>query len=244
MPDVHERASVSPTVKNVMSPSASLRRTTTSSRADAPARNSAASSSESCELHLEGAVDPAGPFSSGMSGFVVSGSSSREIARPLRRRVAFVEVREQALGELGFLPLCAVARLRLLADASSRRSTCSRSATMSSRRSVSRSAPDRRRPRSRRARRGARRLTELAGDLGAPRDVDDADRCRRHLLRADDLGEPVEAVVGDHRHPEVRLLRDVRIGGHLRPARVSALKSVVFPELGRPTMPTRSATRR
>ena len=48
-------------------------------------------------------------------------------------------------------------------------------------------------------------LTKLAGNLRAPGHVDDSDRGRRRLLRADDLREPVESVVRDHRHPEIRL---------------------------------------
>ena len=59
-------------------------------------------------------------------------------------------------------------------------------------------------------------LPELTGDLGTSRNVDDPDGRRGHLLRADDLGEPFEAVVGDDSHPEVGLLCDVRVGRHLR----------------------------
>ena len=33
---------------------------------------------------------------------------------------------------------------------------------------------------------------------------------------ADDLGEPVEPIVRDDRHPEIRLLRDVRVRRDLR----------------------------
>ena len=61
------------------------------------------------------------------------------------------------------------------------------------------------------------RLSKLARDLRSPGNVDDPDRRGRDLLGADDLREAVEAVVGNHGHPEVRLLGDVRIRRDLRP---------------------------
>ena len=61
------------------------------------------------------------------------------------------------------------------------------------------------------------RLAQLTRDLGTPGHVHDANRRGRRLLRSDDLGQPVEAVVRDHRHPEIRLLGDLRVRGHLRP---------------------------
>ena len=90
---------LSPAVKKATRPRASLSRTTTSSSADGPVRNSAASSGgSSAELRLELASMPPGPFTIATSGFVVSGSSPLgKLAAPLRQRPALVEVREDAL---------------------------------------------------------------------------------------------------------------------------------------------------
>ena len=108
---------MSPTVKNVIRPSASLSRRTTSSSADGPMRNSAASSGGSSASSISSAQSmPPGPFSSGMSGFVVSGSSSEgssprhsESGLPASRCASSRSV------ELDLLTLRPVARLRLLA---------------------------------------------------------------------------------------------------------------------------------
>ena len=215
---VHERASVSPTVKNVMSPRASLRRRTTSSSADAPERNSAASSSESLrELHLEGAVDPAGPVLERDERLRRQRLELRgEIAFPLGERVAFVEV--VRAGVVVSSASCRFARSPDFASfrtRSSRRSTCSRSATMSSRRSVLEVAAWIRAGREA-VEHGEKRvgLPELTGDLCAARDVDNAgSQPASAFFDPDNLGEPVEAIVGYHGHPEVRLLRHVRICG-------------------------------
>jgi hypothetical protein len=84
-------------------------------------------------------------------------------------------------------------------------------------------------------------LPQLARNLRATRHVDDADRRRRDLLRADDLCQPIEAIVRDHGHAELGFCATSEYAVTCAPAWVSALKSVVFPELGRPTMPTRRA---
>ena len=91
------RASPSrPAVKNVIRPSASLSRRTTSSSADGPSRNSAASSSGSSASSASSLQSmPPGPLTTASSGFVVSGSSSGgKLALPVGERPAGVEVRE------------------------------------------------------------------------------------------------------------------------------------------------------
>ena len=114
---VHERASVSPTVKNVMSPSASFSRSDdVVERGRARAELRGLLVRELGELHLERAVDPAG---------AVLERDERlrrqrlelggKLARPLGQRLAVVEVREQPLRQLDLLALGAIARLRLLA---------------------------------------------------------------------------------------------------------------------------------
>ena len=128
-----------------------------------------------------------------------------------------VEVREQPLGQLGLLPLRAIARLRLLAHALE--TPIDVLAVGDDQLETERlevgggigilgEAVEHREQRI--------GLAKLAGNLRAAGHVDDPDRRRCHLLRADDLREPVESIVRDHRHPEVRLLGHVRIGRDLR----------------------------
>jgi hypothetical protein len=61
-------------------------------------------------------------------------------------------------------------------------------------------------------------LAEVPEELwpGA-RDVDDADRGGRHLLRMDERGEPVEALVGDRGHADVGLVGHRRVRRDFRP---------------------------
>ena len=115
---VHARVSFSPAVKNVIRPSASLSRRTTSSRAEGPSRNAAASSSgELGELGLELAVDPVRAVDDREQRlrreWVELG---RKLARPLGERVARLEVREHRGQRLGLLAHGCIARLRLLLD--------------------------------------------------------------------------------------------------------------------------------
>ena len=116
---VQPRASVSPAVKNVIRPSASNRRWTTSSSADSPSRNSAASSSGQLgQLGLELQVDP---------GRAVHDRDDRlrrqrlelgrQLALPVAQRLAGVQPLEHALQVGSLLAQLRVARLRLLAHA-------------------------------------------------------------------------------------------------------------------------------
>ena len=116
---VQARVSLSPTVKNVIRPSASLSRTTTSSSADAPvAELGRLLVGELGELRLELAVDPTR---------AVLERDQRlrrerlelggQLVRPVRERLAGVEVGEQALERLDLLALGAIAGLRLLLHA-------------------------------------------------------------------------------------------------------------------------------
>ena len=78
-------------------------------------------------------------------------------------------------------------------------------------------------------------LAQVAEQLRAgPRDVHDAHRGGRDLLRADRLGELTQPVVGDGGHADVVPARRLRA--------VSARKSDVLPAFGSPTIPTWSAT--
>ena len=126
------------------------------------------------ELHLELAVDPARPFSTVSSGFVVSGSSAGGSSRAIRQRATRLQVREHVL-DFASLAQRRIADFASLRTFSRRRSTWSRSATIIS--SF--------RPRDRRAGRRVReavhdreqrvRLAEPAWEVGARRrDVDDA----------------------------------------------------------------------
>ena len=72
-------------------------------------------------------------------------------------------------------------------------------------------------------------------------DVDDPDRRGRHLLRLDERGEPTEAVVGDRRHPDVRLVGHRGVRGDLRAGprerveqrRLAAVRQTDDPDLER-----------
>ena len=55
----------------------------------------------------------------------------------------------------------------------------------------------------------------------------------RDLLRAHDLGEPVEALVRDDRHADVRLLRRVRVGRHLRAGMRQRVEERRLPGVGK-----------
>ena len=196
------------------------RRTTTSSSAEGPSRNAAASSSGSSASSASSVQSmPPGPFSSGISGFVVSGSSScgsspghSESGWPVSRWASSARSAPPPALRAGH-PTSPP-----FATRSRRRSTCSRSATSSSRRSVSRSLPDRR-PSENPSSDGEQgvRLSQLAGNLGPCRA-----RRRRGSPPASPSATPTSAASCSSRssaidgHPDVRLLRDGRVRRDLR----------------------------
>ena len=158
---VQARVSLSPAVKNVIRPSASFsRRDDLVERRRPVAELRRLLVGQLGELGLELAVDPAGPFSTASSGFVVSGSSSAGSSPgqsasgcPASRCASSARQRRRARARLAASPDFAC-----FATRSSRRSTWSRSATSSSSRErLEIARRDRRHPRSRRARRGSRR---------------------------------------------------------------------------------------
>ena len=136
-----------------------------------------------------------------------------------------VEVREQPLGAAR--PPGASPRspdFASLRTRSSRRSTCSRSATISSSRSVSRSAAGIGAV-GEAVEHGEERvdLAKLAEDLRAgPGTSTTRIAAGVTFFEPTTSREPVEPVVGDHRHPEVRLLRHVGVRGDLARPRASA----------------------
>ena len=115
---VQARVSFSPAVKNVIRPSASLRRRTTSSSADGPSRNSAASSSESSASSASSLQSiPRGPVLDGQQRLRRQRVElGRQLLRPVGERPPRVEVSEERLelSELGTLRR--LARLRFLRD--------------------------------------------------------------------------------------------------------------------------------
>ena len=123
-----------------------------------------------------------------------------------------VEVREELLGQLGFLPLRAIPRLRLFTHAvetpvdvlavGDDQLEAERLEVGAGIGFLGETVEHREERIS---------LAKLAGDLRAAGHVDDPDRGRCRLPRAHDLSKPAESVVCDHRHPEVRLLSHVRI---------------------------------
>src|SRR6476620_7840151 len=138
----HARVSFSPAVKKLINPSSSLRRRTTSSRAEAPSRKPAASASDMSASSASNLRSiPFGPFSTASSGLVVSGSrpagsSPGQSARvPPASTCASTRPSSSTSFRSWRSPdfACLVTRSR-------RRSTWSRSATSSSRLSVSRSS--------------------------------------------------------------------------------------------------------
>ena len=177
-----------------------------------PSRNAAASSSESSASSASSLQSiPAGPLTIAISGFVVSGSSSAG-SSPVHSVSGLpgLEVREDLAQDLGLLAHC---RRRPTSPASrrargaSRRGRCRRRAARAS--SVSRSLSGS--PPRREAVRDGEQRVDLAqaaeeGRAGAGH-VLHPHRGRRHLLRADELREPLEPVVGDRRHADVRLVR-------------------------------------
>ena len=178
---------------------------------------------------------PPGPFSSGMSGFGRQRLElGRKVARPLGERVPLVQVGEKAFGQLRLLPLRPVTRLGFLANALETPvdvlPICddeleTKGLEVGGRTCFLREAAENREQRV--------RLPQLAGDLGTPRHVHDPDRRRGHLLRPDDLREPFQPVVGDHGHPEVRLLGDVRVRGDLRTRAGQRIEERGLPGIGK-----------
>jgi hypothetical protein len=134
-----------------------------------------------------------------------------KLACPLGQRMALVEVREQSLRELSLLALRSIAGLRLLAHALEPAIHVlavgddqlePKSLEISRRVGVLGEAVQHRKQRI--------GLPELARNLRAAGNIDDADCSRCHLLRADDLRQTLEPVVCDDRHADVRLLRHLR----------------------------------
>ena len=130
--------------------------------------------------------------------------------------MAFVEVREQSLRQLSLLALRSIAGLRLLAHA------------LEPPIDVLAVGDDQLEPKrleiacrvgflgeAVQHREQCIGLTELARNLRATGNIDDAYCSRRHLLRADDLRQALEPIVCNNRHAEVRLLRHLRVGGDL-----------------------------
>src|SRR5205823_5545941 len=75
-------------------------------------------------------------------------------------------------------------------------------------------------------------LAEVAEQLGpGPLDVDDADRRGRHLLRLDDTGESVEALVRDRRHADPG--RGGRVRERLEQRRLAGAREPDDPDLER-----------
>ena len=153
-------------------------------------------------------------------------------------------MRENLTEDLDFLAHQGIARLRNLLDGvrgASRRGRCRR---RGARASTSRCrSPGRHRGEAVATASNASTWRSPPSSAGAGAgNVLHAYRGRRHLLGADELREPLEPVVGDRRHADVRLVRLDAYAVISAPAFVNALKSVVLPALGSPTMPTSSAT--
>ena len=217
---VQARVSLSPTVKNAISPSASFNLRTTSSSAEGPSRNSAASSSGRSASSASSLQSiPCGPFSTARSGFVVSGSSSGGSSPGQSASVLPASRCSRSPTSVSSsVRLRGVARLRLLRDAlvptldviaiRDEQLELERLEVVGGRR-VGREAVEHREDRV--------DLAQVAEERRArARNVDDADRRRRHLPSRHERGEPREAVVGDRRHPDVRLFGHGRVRGDLR----------------------------
>ena len=187
---VQARVSLSPTVKKAISPSASFNLRTTSSSAEGPSRNSAASSSGRSASSASSLQSiPCGPFSTARSGFVVSGSSSGG-SSPGQSASVFPASRcaSSATSVSSSARFAGVARLRLLRDAlvpaldviaiGDEQLELERLEVVGGRR-VRREAVEHREDRV--------DLAQVAEQRRArARDVDDADRRRRHLPGRDE----------------------------------------------------------
>src|SRR6478735_4191074 len=171
----------------------------------------------------------------------------RQLARPVCERVAGIEVREESGQRLGLAAFPCVARLRLLLHplvatldvvaVGDEQLELQCLEIVVRRRAVGEAVEHRE---------DGVDLTEVAEKLRSrARNVHDADRCRRHLLRLDELGEPAEALVGDRRHADVGLVRHRRVRGDLRPGagqrveqrRLAAVRKPYDPHLERHRRP-------
>src|SRR5690348_2626026 len=237
------RVSFSAAVKNEIRSTASYNRRAISPTAPAaPSLNAAASSSRSSASSASSlASRPPGPFRTSISGFVVRGSSPggsspghSERGRSASRCASTASSWTTSPRSCGS-PDFACFRTR-----SSRRSTWSRSAISSSSCSVTRSSSGFRAPDQ------ASRTTSSASTcLRFPSSWAPVPGTSITLSAAGVIFLAFStAATGSRRSSGIVAMPTFSLPGTEAPVRVSALKSVVLPELGRPTMPTERASLR
>ena len=207
---VHALVSFSPAVKNVIRSSASRSRRTTSSSAESPpSRKDAASSSGSSASSASSFRSmPAGPVDDGEQRLRRQRLElGRKLARVVGERLAGVDVRQHVRELVDLGAQACVARLRLL------RHTLEPSLDViavgdeqleAERLEIAvriRVRPEAAQDDEQRV--DLAQVSELR--VAAAGDVLHPDRRRRDLARVHDLGQRLEAVVGDRRDPHVRL---------------------------------------
>src|SRR6059058_3421056 len=236
----HARVSFSAAVKNEIRSTASNRRRAISPIAPAaPSLKAAASSSGSSASSASSfASRPPRPFRTSISGFVVSGSSpaGSSPGHSDRGRSASRCASNDSSCSTSSRS-CASPDFACFRTRSSRRSTWSRSAISSSSRSVTRSSSGFRVPDQ------ASRTTSKASTWRrfpsscAPVPGTSTTRTAAGVI----FFAFSTAATGSRRSSGIVAMPTFSFPGTDDPVRVSALKSVVLPELGRPTMPTESA---
>src|SRR5579884_2233832 len=239
---VHARVSFSPAVKNVIRSSVSTSLRTTSPSADSPPpRNSAASSAESSASSASSCRSmPSPPLTSSRSGFVVSGSSSGGSSPS---HSASVPPASRCASSRSSSAASALSRaspdLACLTTRSSRRSTWSRSATSSSSRSVSRSSAGTRVPeKPSRTTSSASTCRRLPSSCGPVPGTSTTRTAAGVTFRA-----ATTCARASRRSSGICAIPTCSLPEPCVSARVSARNSVVFPELGSPTIPASRARR-
>src|SRR5262245_21547841 len=237
---VQARVSFSPPVKNVSSPAVSKRFDSTCSKPPGPSRNSAASSGDSSASSASSLRSmPPSPLTICTTGFIVRGSSSggSPPSYPLSGPPASTCARMRSSSDTSPRS-CLSPDLAIVRTRSRRFSTWSRSATTSSRPIVSRScagSASRPKPRSTASSASAFRSSPRTGALrpGGSTSL---------TVAGVVFAEPSTSAIGTRRSSGIGATPTCSCPYAVCETPVSAVKSVVFPAPGRPTIPTSSGT--
>src|SRR5512132_3967011 len=235
---VQARVSLSPPVKKVSRPAVSKRFASTRSKPAGPSRNSAASSGESSASSASSLRSiPPSPLTISTTGFVVSGSSaggnspSYALRSPPASACARMRSSSAASSRSRASPDFAIVRTR-----SRRFSTWSRSATTSSRPIDSRSCAGSAsgpKPRSTASSASALRSSPRTAALRPGGST-------RVIVAGGVFAEPSTSAIGSSRSSGIGATPTCSCPYAVCETPVSAVKSVVFPAPGRPTIPTSS----